>query len=125
MDRAEAERYAQRWIADWNARDLDAVLAHFDDEVVFSSPRALAVVGVPTVRGKAALRAYWTKALGAIRSLRFSLDRIAFDPATSELAIFYDRAVDGRVDRAAEVLRFGASGRVVGAEVLHGVVPAG
>lgn len=123
MERAAAEQYARRWIADWNARDLDAVLAHFDDEVVFTSPRALAVVGVATVRGKAALRAYWTRALAAIGSLRFTLDRIAFDPATAELSIFYDRAVDGRVDRAAEVLRFGAEGRVVAAEVLHGVVP--
>ena len=124
MDRADAERYARRWIADWNARDLDSVLAHFEDDVVFTSPRALAVVGEATVRGKAALRAYWTKALAKIRSLRFTLDRIAFDPATSELAIFYDRAADGRVDRVVEVLRFGASGRVVSAEVLHGSVPA-
>ena len=55
---------------------------------------------------------------------RFELDRIAFDPATSELAIFYDRVADGRVVRVAEVLRFGATGRVVRAEVLHGVAPA-
>jgi hypothetical protein len=75
------------------------------------------------VRGKAALRAYWTRALAAIRSLTFSLDRIVFDPATRELAILYDRAADGRVDRAAEVLRFGSSGRVASAEVLRGVPP--
>ena len=123
MDRGEAERYARRWIADWNARDLGAVLAHFEDEVVFSSPRALAVVGVPTVHGKAALLAYWTMALGSIRSLRFSLDRIAWDPETSELSIFYDREAEGRSERAVEVLQFGSSGRVRWAEVFHGVVP--
>ena len=123
MDRAEAERYARRWIADWNARDLEAVLTHFEDDVVFTSPRALAVVGVATQRGKAALRAYWTRALASIRTLTFTLDYIAFDPQTTELSIFYDRAVDGRIDRAVEVLRLGASGHVRSAEVLHGVVP--
>jgi hypothetical protein len=123
MQRAEAERWAERWIADWNQRDLEAVLAHFDDDVAFTSPRALAVVGVPTVHGKAALRAYWTKALSAIHSLTFTLDRVAFDPTSAELVIFYDRAVDGRTDRAAEVLRFGAARRVLSAEVLHGILP--
>lgn len=123
MDRADAQRFAERWVAAWNARDLEAVLAWFEDDVIFTSPRALAVAGVPTVRGKAALRAYWMRALAAIRSLIFRLDRIAFDPSTLELAILYDRDADGRVDRAAEVLRFGSSGRVASAEVFHGLLP--
>ena len=123
MTRDGALRWAEQWVADWNARDLDAVLAHFDEEVVFTSPRALALVGVPTVRGKPALRDYWTRALAAIGSLRFTLRRISWDPDTSELAIFYDRDVDGRCDRAAEVLQFGGSGRVARAEVYHGLLP--
>ena len=123
MEREQAQRYAEQWIADWNARDLAAVLAHFEEDVAFTSPRALAVVGVATVRGKAALRDYWTRALAAIGSLRFTLRRIAWDPATSELTIFYERDVDGRRDGAAEVLCFAGSGRVARAEVYHGLLP--
>lgn len=123
MTRDEAQRWAEQWVRDWNGRDLDAVLAHFEDEVAFTSPRALAVVGAGTVRGKPALRAYWTRALAGIGSLRFSLRRIAWDPVAAELAIFYERDVDGRRDGAAEVLRFGASGRVASAEVYHGLLP--
>lgn len=123
MTRDEALRWAERWVADWNARDLSAVLVRFEDDVEFTSPRALAVVGVATVRGKPALRDYWARSLAAIASLRFVLRRISWDPATSELAIFYDRDVDGRLDRAAEVLRFGGSGRVARAEVYHGLLP--
>ena len=123
MTREEAERFAERWTAAWNARDLDAVLAHFAADVAFTSPRALAVAGVPTVRGKAALRAYWEEALARIGSLRFTLRRVLWDPATAELAIVYDRDADGRLDRAAELLRFGGAGQVASAEVFHGLLP--
>jgi hypothetical protein len=40
---------------------------------------------------------------------------------TSELAIIYDRQVNGRPDRAAEILRFGLVGRVIQGEVFYGV----
>jgi hypothetical protein len=123
VTREEALRFAEQWTADWNARDLDAVLAHFDDDVAFTSPRALAVAGVPTVRGKGALRDYWERALARIGALRFTLRRVIWDAATSELAIVYDRDADGRLERAAEVLQFGGAGRVVRAEVFHGLLP--
>jgi len=123
MNREDAQSWAERWVADWNARDLDAVLAHFEDDVAFTSPRALAVVGVATVRGKPALRDYWERALASIGSLRFTLQRICWDPVTSELSIFYDRDVGGLRSRAAEVLQFGSSGRVARAEVYHGLLP--
>jgi ketosteroid isomerase-like protein len=123
MDRDEALDYARRWADAWSSRDLDAVLRHFADGVVFSSPKAVQTVGRPTVHGKPALRAYWDAALGKIGSIRFTVVRVIWDPDTAELAIIYDRDVDGQRDRAAEVLRFGASGQVVSGEVLYGVVP--
>jgi ketosteroid isomerase-like protein len=123
MTREEAIAYARRWTEDWNRRDLEAVLAHFEDDVVFTSPKALEVIGAPTVRGKAALREYWRAALGRIETLRFTLERVIWDAEASELSIVYDRDVNGRRDRAAEVLRFGPSGRVARGEVLYGVIP--
>jgi hypothetical protein len=67
--------YADEWINAWNGRDVERVLAHFADRVVFSSPLAAAVVegsgGV--VRGKDALRTYWNAALERSPDLRFEL----------------------------------------------------
>jgi hypothetical protein len=123
MNREEALRYAEEWTANWNTRNLEAVLAHFEEGVVFTSPKALATVGFATVRGKAALLEYWTTVLRPVRSLRFSLHRVIWDPETSELSIVYDRGVDGHVDRASEVLQFGSSGKVVRGEVFYGVAP--
>ena len=45
-------------------RDVEAVLAHFHDDVVFSSPIAARLLpdSLGVVRGKEALRHYWTAA---------------------------------------------------------------
>jgi hypothetical protein len=121
MNREEAVEYAHRWANAWNRLDVEAILEHFDDDVIFSSPKALEAVGVPTVHSKEALRNYWTQALQPVTSLRFTIVRVIWDPDASELAIIYDRQVNGRPDRAAEILRFGVSGRVVQGEVFYGV----
>jgi ketosteroid isomerase-like protein len=121
MNRDEAVEYTRRWTDAWNRLDVERVLEHFDADVVFSSPTALATVGVPTVRGKRALRDYWMTALQSVKSLRFTVVRVIWDPDASELAIIYDREVNGRDDRAAEILQFGLEGRVVRGEVLYGV----
>jgi hypothetical protein len=123
MNRNEALEYARRWAEAWNSRDLEAVLEHFEDDVTFSSPKALEAIGAPTVHGKAELREYWITALQPVKSLRFTLVRVIWDPDGSELAIIYDRNVNDRRDRASEVLHFGLSGRVVRGEVFYGVVP--
>jgi ketosteroid isomerase-like protein len=121
MNRDEAVEYTRRWTDAWNRLDVEAVLEHFDDDVIFSSPKALAAVGMPTVRRKGALRDYWMMALQPVKSLRFTLVRVIWDPDTSELVIIYDRQIDGRCDRASEILQFGREGRVVRGEVFYGV----
>ena len=121
MTRQDAEAFATAWADAWNARAIDSVLRHFHANVVFTSPTALAIVGSPTVRGKEALRGYWTAALGRISSLRFTVDRILWDPARRELAIIYTSDVDGTTRRVSENLTFNEVGEVVSAEVFHGV----
>jgi ketosteroid isomerase-like protein len=121
MTREQAEAFAQRWAAAWNERAVERVLAHFDDHVTFTSPTALAVVGTATVRGKQGLRDYWNQALARIGSLRFAVDRVLWDGDSRELAIIYGSEIEGRKRRVSENLRFGTDGRVISAEVFHGV----
>jgi hypothetical protein len=75
MDHQAAVDFAQRWAGAWNAHDLEAVLAHFTDDVVFTSPVAAQLLpgtgGV--LRGKEALRAYWRVGLERIPDLRFDV----------------------------------------------------
>ena len=121
MTRDGAQIFAAQWAESWNRRDVEAVLEDFHDDVVFTSPTALAVVGTPSVRGKVALRAYWNTALARIGSLRFVVDRALWDPVSRELAIIYTADIDGKSRRVSENLTFDESGRVKAAEVFHGV----
>src|ERR1051325_34839 len=111
MTRETAETFAARWAEAGTRRAVEAVLEHFHEEVVFTSPTALAVVGSPVVRGKDALRAYWTAALARSSSLRFTLDRVLWDDARRELAIIYTSDIDGRAKRVSENLTFDESGQ--------------
>ena len=113
--------FATEWAAAWNRRDVEAVLAHFHDDVIFTSPTALAVVGSATVRGKRALRDYWNTAMGRITALHFTVDRALWDPQRRELAIVYIADIEGKSRRVSENLVFDESGLVVAAEVFHGV----
>ncbi len=121
MTREDVEAFAAQWAEAWNARAIEQVLDHFHEDVVFSSPTALAVVGTPTVRGKEALRAYWVAALERIASLRFTVDRLVWDSQRRELAIIYTSEINGGTKRVSENLTFDGSGKVVAAEVFHGV----
>ncbi len=109
------------WAAAWNARDIERVLKLFSEDITFVSPTALAVTGAATVRGQAALRAYWSLAMSRIGSLKFTLDRVVWDAATRELAIIYVSDIDGKTRRVSENLTFSENGLVSSAEVFHGI----
>jgi ketosteroid isomerase-like protein len=117
----DAHAFAAQWAEAWNVPDVERVLTHFHDGIVFTSPTALAVVGVTTVRGKQALRDYWNAAVARLGSLRFSVDRVLWDATTREMAIVHEVEMAGRARRVSEHLTFDADGRVTRAEVFHGI----
>jgi ketosteroid isomerase-like protein len=120
MSREAASAFADTWIRDWNARDLDAILSHYTDDIEFRSPKAAVIAGQPMLRGKAALAAYWRAALERIADLHFTLDHILWDAENAELVIVYTAALNGQRTRACEFFRFGASGLVVAGEAMYG-----
>ncbi|MDP3208988.1 MAG: nuclear transport factor 2 family protein [Rhodoglobus sp.] len=121
MTRDDALEFAASWIESWNRRDIERVLATFDDDIEFTSPTALVTVGVATVHGKQELRSYWQAALARIASLRFALDRALWDPESRELAIIYVSEVNGAQKWVSENFRFGTNGKVSAVDVFHGV----
>jgi hypothetical protein len=105
-----AEAFVKEWIDAWNARDLERILHHWEDDCVFSSPLVTRLLDEPSgqVRGKAALRAYWQVGLERNPDLRFELDTVLV--GADSLVIAYR---NHRGQRCAEMLRLGAHGRAV------------
>jgi len=95
--------FARAWEAAWNAHDVEAVLAHFAEDVVFTSPLAEQVIpgcgGV--VAGKAALRHYWTTAMARSPALRFTVTSVYVGVDCLLIGFRNERGVD-----RFEVLRF-------------------
>ncbi len=103
MATPDPQQFTADWVRAWNTHDVEAVLAHFHDDVVFTSPVAARVLpetgGV--VRGKDALRHYWTTALAMLPGLHF--DVIAVYRGESTLVINYR---NHRSELVNEVLSF-------------------
>lgn len=105
MDHAEARAFARQWVADWNAHDVDALIEHFTDDVVFTSPVAVRILGGDgVIRGKEALRKYWSDGIRLIPDLHFEI--LALYTGVSTLVINYRNQAGGVVS---EVLTFDGS----------------
>ena len=120
MSHAEALAWAEDWTANWNRRDVEAVLAYFSDDVEFTSPRAVPITGKASLTGKQALRDYWNRGMAAIQSIHFDLDYVIADG--DRLGIVYTSHINSTRMRSVEFLRFNDAGLVCSGEAMHGVV---
>ena len=112
MDKAFVEHFAADWIDAWNAHDLDRVLSHYADDFEMSLPVIIQVAHESSgkLRGKAAVGAYWKKALELIPDLQFELVSILVGVTSITL---YCKGARGRL--AAEVFHFCAERKVCSA----------
>jgi hypothetical protein len=111
MDQLFARAFVDQWLLDWNAHDLESLLRHFSDDVVFTSPVAAQLLESSDgcVHGKDELRAYWAEGLPRIPDLHFEL--VGYYVGVNTLVINYRNQRGGLV---AEVLTF------AGSEVVEG-----
>lgn len=118
----DAVAFAQQWVDAWNAHDVESVLKHFDDDVVFTSPVAATLLPETAgiIRGKPALRDYWTQALQRVTNLRFAVERVY--EGIDTIVIAYRNQDGGLVS---EVLRFGDGLVIEGHGTYHVVAQRG
>ncbi len=102
--------FAEAWYAAWNSHNLDAILEHYAEDVVFISPFVKHLVGEPDgeMRGRAELRHYFARALVRYPDLKFT--PITTAPGVNSIVLVY-KSVSGLL--AAEMMRFGSNDRVV------------
>ena len=108
MNKQQAERFAEEWVAAWNAHDLDRILSHYDDDFEMSSPAIVKLAGDPSgkLQGKKAVGAYWSVALKKYPNLRFTLLHVLI--GVDSVNLIYE----GVLGLSSEVFRFSAFGKV-------------
>jgi ketosteroid isomerase-like protein len=101
--------YVKRWVAAFESKDLDRVLAFYSNDVIFHSPLIARLSHDPsgTVQGRAALRAYVKKGFEVFDHIKFTvLDVLR---GVDSIAIHY-KGITGT--RVVEVLFFDKDGVV-------------
>jgi len=89
--------FAEQWIANWNRRDIEAVLMHFTDDAQFISPVANTVAGRSVLRNKEELRAYWQTAMTRVSALEVKLDHASWELGRASPRA--DRGLSGSPER--------------------------
>jgi hypothetical protein len=71
----DAAKFAEEWIASWNAHDVERILSHYAETVEYHSPFIVKLGGSPDglLHGKAELRAYIQRGLVEFPELKFTL----------------------------------------------------
>ena len=105
----EAERFARAWLEAWNSHDLEAILAHYAEDIELTSPFVVQVLGDAsgTIKGKDTLRMYVSMGLSMFPDLHFHLIQVF--TGVSSVVLHY-RSVDDIL--AAETMVLNAQGRV-------------
>ena len=109
MTRDEAWDLANHWVRSWNGHDLDAIMAHYEDDVELTSPAAAQLLGTSDgkVVGKENLRAYFQRGLEAYPELHFQLEDVLW--GVHSLVLYY---INQKGKHTAEFMEVSASGRV-------------
>lgn len=116
----DAQRFAQRWLDAWNARDLSEILDHYSEDIVFSSPFVERLMNEPsgTVHGREQLKEYFKRGLDGYPDLHFVLYKVL--TGGNSIVVYY-RSVNNLL--GAEVMFFDDNGAVT--EVYAHYCPAG
>jgi 8-oxo-dGTP diphosphatase len=115
-----AQELARAWVAAFNRRDLDGLLALYADDAVHFSPklRARQPETGGLVKGKAALRAWWADSFERLPGLHYEARRVT--AAGDRLFLEYDRSLPGEATLAVAELFVVRSGRIAESRVYHG-----
>lgn len=114
------KQIAHDWIDAFNSRDLEKLLALYDDAAVHFSPKlkALEPDTEGWVAGKTAMRAWWSGAFKRLQTLQYNVQHLIVDDHT--VVIEYMRKAHGEADMmVAEVFEI-VDGKIVRSRVYHG-----
>jgi ketosteroid isomerase-like protein len=111
MTYEDAEAHAQSWISAWNAHDLNNILLHYSQDVVFEAETVKRRWNKPTLHGIEELRKHFALGLELAPGMTFHLEQVFLAP--SGYAILYRRENGNRVIDCVKVDDSGRATNVV------------
>jgi hypothetical protein len=119
---SEVKGFARQWVAAWNSHDLDAIMSHYDVDVVLISPVAAKILDRTsgTVEGNAALRNYFKRGLELYPNLHFELLGVMCGLAS--IVVLYKNQ---KGTRTAEFMEFGKNGKIIRVVANYSAYPRG
>jgi heme-degrading monooxygenase HmoA/ketosteroid isomerase-like protein len=111
---------AERWLACFEARDLDGLLALYADDATHTSPkiRERHPETGGKLLGKAAMRAWWADSFVRLPTMRYLPTQITAGP--DSVLLEYMRHVDGEPDLPIAEVFDVRDGYIVASRVFHG-----
>jgi hypothetical protein len=108
----DVREHADRWLAAWNARDLEAIMDCYAEDVDFVAPTVVTrwKRSDGRLRGAAELRQHFQRGLELAPELRFSEEALMTTPGG--YALLYRRENNNRVLDAVELDDTGRARRV-------------
>jgi hypothetical protein len=106
----DSAKFAEEWIASWNAHDVERILSHYAETVEYHSTFIAKLGGSPDglLHGKAELRDYIQRGLAVFPELKFTL--LGTYVGVGSMVLNY-QSVRNLV--AAETFVFNAEGKVI------------
>jgi len=109
MDQDILMEFAAEWLRDWNNHDLNAIMAHYDGDISFTSPliKALGFDEKGVIMDKSILQDYFAAGLKKYPDLHFKLKQVLC--GVSSVVLYYE-SIGGRL--SAEFMELNVSGKV-------------
>ncbi len=109
----DADAHAKDWIEAWNAHDLERIMSHYAQDVVFEAETVRARWDNPngTLIGIAELRKHFALGLERAPQLKFQLEQVLLAP--SGYAILYRRENGNRVIDCVTLNESGQAAKVI------------
>ncbi|MEB3279488.1 MAG: nuclear transport factor 2 family protein [Lyngbya sp.] len=110
LDEQFSTQFAEDWISAWNEQDLDKILSHYDENIIFTSPiiSELLANKTGTLQGKSNLKAYLDKGLQAYPQLKFELLDVL--RGMHSIVLYY---MNHKGTKTAEYMEIGSTGKIV------------
>ncbi len=120
MDKQRARVHAERWIAAWNARDLDAIMEHYAPTIRFAAPTVISRWNKPegVLVGREPLRQHFKQGLERAPHLHFELIDVLM--GVDGMTIIYQRETGTLV---ADVVVLDENYQGVEVRAYYGVTP--